>query len=76
MPHVIVKLLSGRSEQQKARIADEVTKAIMATTGNNEDAVSVSIEDIERNDWTEKVYKPDILGGPGRLYKKPGYGPD
>ena len=26
MPHVIVKLYSGRSEQQKAKIADEVTK--------------------------------------------------
>lgn len=75
MPHVIVKLLSGRSEQQKARIADEVTRAIMATTGNNEDAVSVSIEDVEARDWTEKVYKLDILGGPGKLYKKPGYGP-
>jgi phenylpyruvate tautomerase PptA (4-oxalocrotonate tautomerase family) len=30
MPHVTVKLQSGRSEQQKAKIADAVTKAIMA----------------------------------------------
>ena len=75
MPHVIVKLLSGRSEQQKARIADEVTKAVMATTGNNADAVSVSIEDVERGDWVEKVYRPEILGNPGTLYKKPGYNP-
>jgi hypothetical protein len=30
MPHVIIKLQSGRSEQQKAEIAEEVTKAIMA----------------------------------------------
>lgn len=75
MPHVIVKLLSGRSEQQKARIAEEVTKVIMATTGNKEDAVSVSIEDVESNEWTEKVYKPDILGASGTLYKKPGYNP-
>lgn len=75
MPHVIVKLLSGRSEQQKAKIAEEVTKAIMATTQNNEDAVSVSIEDIQPDDWTEKVYKADIVAGRGRLYKKPGYNP-
>jgi 4-oxalocrotonate tautomerase len=33
MPHVIVKLYSGRSEQQKARIAQEVTQAVM--TGAN-----------------------------------------
>jgi 4-oxalocrotonate tautomerase len=75
MPHVIVKLLAGRTEQQKARIAEEVTKAIMATTGNGEDAVSVAIEDVERRDWTEKVYRPDILGNWDKLFKKPGYEP-
>ena len=75
MPHVIVKLLAGRTEQQKARIAEEVTKAIMATTGNGEDAVSVAIEDVERKDWTEKVYQPDVLGNWDKLFKKPGYDP-
>ena len=55
MPHVIVTLQSGRSEQQKARIADEVTKAVMATGNCAEDAVSVCIEDFAANDWTEKV---------------------
>jgi 4-oxalocrotonate tautomerase len=75
MPHVVVKLYSGRSEQQKARIAEEVTKAIMASTQNAEASISVSIEDVEPNDWTEKVYKPDIVGKPDTLYKKPGYNP-
>jgi 4-oxalocrotonate tautomerase len=75
MPHVIVKLLSGRSENQKARIADEVTKAIMASTGNGADAVSVAIEDVAPSDWVETVYKPDILGKPDKLYKQPGYNP-
>ena len=75
MPHVIVKLQSGRSEQQKARIAEEVTKAVMASANCAEQSVSVSVEDVEPGDWTEKVYKPDILGAPGKLYKKPGYTP-
>jgi 4-oxalocrotonate tautomerase len=75
MPHVIVKLLSGRSEQQKAKIVDEVTRVVMATTENDADAVSVGIEDVERGDWVEKVYKPDILGKPETLYKKTGYNP-
>jgi 4-oxalocrotonate tautomerase len=75
MPHVIVKLLAGRTEQQKARIAEEVTKAIMATAGSGEDAVSVAIEDVERKDWTETVYRPDILGNWDKLFKKPGYKP-
>jgi 4-oxalocrotonate tautomerase len=75
MPHVIIKLQSGRSDEQKIRIADEVTKAVMASAGCREESVSVSIEDVELNEWTEKVYQPDILGGRGRLYKKPGYDP-
>jgi 4-oxalocrotonate tautomerase len=73
MPHVIVKLASGRSEQQKARIADEVTKAIMATAKVGEDAVSVSIEDYPETERAEKVYRPEIIDKPGTLYKKPGY---
>lgn len=75
MPHVIVKLQSGRSSQQKAKIAEEVTRAIMATANCTQEAVSVSIEDVEPSDWVEQVYKPDILGKPGTLYKKPGYNP-
>jgi 4-oxalocrotonate tautomerase len=75
MPHVIVKLQSGRSDQQKARIAEEVTRAIMATANCGEDAVSVSIEDVAAADWVETVYRPDIIGKPDTLIKKPGYDP-
>lgn len=75
MPHVIVKLQAGRSEQQKARIAEEVTKAIVTGANVGADAVSVSLEDIQPSDWVEKVYKPDIAGKIETLYKKPGYDP-
>ena len=75
MPHVIIKLYAGRSEQQKAKIAEELTKAVMTGADCGEDAVSVSIEDVEPNDWVEKVYRPDIVGKPDKLYKKPGYNP-
>jgi len=75
MPHVIVKLLPGRSAQQKAKIAEEVTKAIMATANCAETSVSVGIEDVASDVWTEQVYKPDILGKPDTVYKKPGYDP-
>jgi 4-oxalocrotonate tautomerase len=75
MPHIIVKLQSGRSEAQKARIAEEVTRAIMASAQCDEPAVSVSIEDVAAGDWVETVYKPDIAGHWDTLYKKPGYNP-
>ncbi|HET6516237.1 MAG TPA: hypothetical protein VFG09_13840 [Thermodesulfovibrionales bacterium] len=37
------------------------------------ESVSVSIEEVRSQDWKEKVYEPDILNGPGKLCKKPGY---
>jgi 4-oxalocrotonate tautomerase len=75
MPHVIVKMLSGRSDKQKELLAEEITKVVMKHTGNSEDAVSVSIEDVDQSDWTQRVYKPDIAGNWDNLYKKPGYDP-
>jgi 4-oxalocrotonate tautomerase len=75
MPHVIVKLLVGRSEQKKADIAAAITKAVMATADCAEKSVSVSIEDIAPDAWTEQVFKPDIIAKPDLLYKKPGYDP-
>jgi len=75
MPHVIVKLWTGKSEQQKKKLAKEVTKVVMSTLNYGEESVSVGIEDVEPKDWTEKVYKPDILGKPQTIYKKPGYTP-
>ncbi|MGE5174382.1 MAG: hypothetical protein ACM3MD_11210 [Betaproteobacteria bacterium] len=45
----------------------------MSVLSFGEESVSVSIEEIRSQDWAEKVYKPDILNGPGKLYKKPGY---
>ena len=72
MPHVIVKLYPGRSEQQKNRLAEEIVKDIVAIANCEEEAVSVAIEEIRPEDWAEKVYRPDILNSPEKLYKEPG----
>ena len=61
MPHVIVKLWPGKSEQQKQKLADKITQAIGETLHYGEESVSVAMEEIEAEDWAEKVYKPDIL---------------
>src|SRR5271170_335980 len=75
MPHVIVKLWPGKSEQQKVKLVEGVTNAVMTSLGYGEESVSVSLEEVAPSDWAEKVYKPDIAGKPSQLYKKPGYGP-
>ena len=75
MPHVIVKMYPGRSDPQKLQLAEAIVKDVMAITKVGDDAVSVAIEEVTPGDWTEKVYRPDILNSPGKLYKKPGYNP-
>jgi 4-oxalocrotonate tautomerase len=47
----------------------------VASLNYGEEAVSVAIEDVSPSDWTDKVYKPDILGNLEKIYKKPGYDP-
>ena len=73
MPHVIVKLWPGKSEQQKARLAEAIVNDVMSVLNYGEESVSVAVEEVEPQDWAEKVYKPDIVSKPKQLYKKPGY---
>jgi 4-oxalocrotonate tautomerase len=73
MPHVTVKLATGKSEQQKARLVDAIVKDVMNALNTGEDAVSVALEEVQPADWKEKVYQPDIQGKWDALDKKPGY---
>jgi 4-oxalocrotonate tautomerase len=75
MPHVIVKLYPGRSEQQKSRLAKEIVKDVIAIANCGEESVSVAIEEIKAEDGLRRFYKPDILNKLEKLYKKPGYNP-
>ena len=74
MPHVIVKLWPGKSEQQKQRLVDAIARDVMEILHYREESVSVALEEVKAQDWAEEVYKPDIQRNPDKLYKKPGYG--
>lgn len=73
MPHVIVKLWPGKSEEQKTRLAEAITKDVMAILHYGEESVSIAMEEVQSRDWAKKVCKPDIQNKWDRLYKKPGY---
>jgi 4-oxalocrotonate tautomerase len=74
MPHVIVNLYVGRTEEQKVRLTEKIVQDVVAVLSCEEKAVSVAIEDID-GDWMEKIYQPEIAANWDKLYKKPGYGP-
>ena len=73
MPHVIAKLWPGKSEAQKAALAEAIAQDVITHLGSREASVSVSFEEVAQEDWAEKVVGPDIAAKPGNLYKKPGY---
>jgi 4-oxalocrotonate tautomerase len=75
MPHIVVKLVPGKSEEQKKHLAEEITKDVVSILSSDEKLISVAFEEVEPQDWTETVYKPDIQNKWDKVYKKPGYNP-
>ena len=75
MLHVVVKLWPGKSEQQKTRLAQEITDSVMSVLNYGAESVSIGFEEVESEEWAEKVCRPDIEAKWGQLYKKPEYKP-
>jgi 4-oxalocrotonate tautomerase len=75
MPHVSVKLVTGKSEEQKTRLVEAIVRDVKDALGSKDENISVAIEEIAPEDWTDKVYLPDIKGRWEKLYKQPGYDP-
>lgn len=73
MPHVVVKLWPGKTEEQKVRLAQAITKDVTEILGYGDQSVSVAMEEIEPQDWLARVYKPELKDKLNTLYKKPGY---
>lgn len=75
MPHVIIKMYPGRTDEVKQRLCEQVVSDITKIAGCGVESVSVAIEEIEPEKWPEAVYRPDIMDKKDTLYKKPGYNP-
>lgn len=76
MPHFQIKLLEGKTEEQKQKLAKEVVKAAQSVIGYGDESFSVTIEDFTFDEWKNKVYPKDIVGRKDILYKEPGYNMD
>jgi len=48
MPHVIVKLYPGRTDEQKRRLAEEITKDVVEIAKCEEKSVSVALKKLVR----------------------------
>ncbi len=56
MPHVSVKMYPGRSEKEKAELAEAILQDVMDIIGAGRSSISVAIEEISPQEWKEKVY--------------------
>lgn len=72
MPHVVVKLWPGRSDEMKSNLAERLAKDVADGLKVDIGDVSVAFEEVNPEDWGEQVYKKEIKDNPS-LYVKPDY---
>ena len=51
MPYVTVKMIEGRTEDQKRALCEKVTEAVAETTGAPAENVVVFIEEMSKNHY-------------------------
>jgi len=51
MPYVTVKMLEGRTEEQKKALVEKVTLAVEETTGAPKEKIVVFIEEMPKNHY-------------------------
>lgn len=51
MPIVTVKMIEGRTDEQKKALVEKVTAAIVETTNAPAEAVSIIIEEMSKNHY-------------------------
>lgn len=51
MPYVTVKMLEGRSDEQKKALVEKVTAAVVETTGAPIEKVTVFIEEMKKSHY-------------------------
>ncbi len=74
MPHIAVKMLKGRTEEQKQAAAEKLTAALCEAIGCGDSHITVTVEDYTAEEWQD-VFAEDIAGKSDKLYKKPCYDP-
>ena len=74
MPHIIVKMYPGRRSSRRPASRGLSSKMLWRSL-TWVMTLCRSRSRKPKQTWAEKVYKPDIVNGSGKLYKKPGYDP-
>ncbi len=75
MPHISVKMLKGRTTEQKQIIAKALSNALVDALNVDAKYISLTIEDYTAKEWQD-VYKQEIDNKADSLYVAPCYKPE
>ena len=74
MPHIRIKMLEGRTEEQKKKAAEAVKNALADALGMGDHYITVTIEDFNAEEW-QNVFKTEVTDKSDKVYVKPKYDP-
>ena len=71
MPHIVIKTISGPSQQQLKEAAEQISAIVNKTMGKPEKYISVSVEEYSFGEW-EGIYN-ECIKDKENVIIKPGY---
>ncbi len=74
MPHISLKMLEGRTQEQKIKAAEALKKALADALNMSDHYITVTVEDFNAQQWQE-VFKEEITDKPENVFVKPNYDP-
>lgn len=73
MPHISLKMLKGRTDEQKALAAQKLSAALCEALGCSSEHVSVEVKDYTPEEWQD-VFAAEIADNKD-IVQKPNYDP-
>lgn len=73
MPHITIQMYTGRDEKTKQEIAEKMAEALSDAMNMEKKNISVSIQEIAKENWKAEVYDNVMDENNREVYKKPGY---
>ena len=74
MPHISIKMLNGRTEEQKKSLSKALVDTLTKELNCNKNYVTVTIEDFTATEW-QKIFKEEITDKPDKVYVTAKYDP-
>jgi len=71
MPHIVIKTISGPSQADLQKAAEQIGEIVNKTLGKPKKYISVSVEEYSVSEW-DAVYN-DFIKGKDNVLVKPGY---